>query len=66
MATHSSVLAWRISGMGEPDGLPSMGSQRVPHDWATELDSGLNVYLSRIKPIEISSQKLCLDHQVAL
>ena len=32
MATHSSVLAWRISGMGEPDGLPSMGSCRVGHD----------------------------------
>ena len=32
MATHSSVLAWRIPGMGEPDGLPSMGSQRVGHD----------------------------------
>ena len=29
MATHSSVLAWRIPGMGEPGGLPSMGSQRV-------------------------------------
>ena len=28
MATHSSVLAWRIPGMGEPDGLPSMGSHR--------------------------------------
>ena len=32
MATHSSVLAWRIPGMGEPDGLPSMGSRRVGHD----------------------------------
>ena len=32
MATHSSVLAWRISGTGEPDGLPSMGSHRVGHD----------------------------------
>ena len=32
MATHSSVLAWRIPGMGEPDGLPSMGSHRVGHD----------------------------------
>ena len=31
MATHSSVLAWRISGMGEPGGLQSMGSQRVGH-----------------------------------
>ena len=32
MATHSSVLAWRISGTGEPGGLPSMGSHRVGHD----------------------------------
>ena len=32
MATHSSVLAWRIPGTGEPDGLPSMGSHRVGHD----------------------------------
>ena len=34
MATHSSVLAWRILGMGEPAGLPSMGSHRVGHDWS--------------------------------
>ena len=34
MATHSSVLAWRIPGMGEPDGLPSLGSHRVGHDWS--------------------------------
>ena len=33
MATHSSVLAWRIPGMGEPSGLLSMGSHRVGHDW---------------------------------
>ena len=33
MATHSSVLAWRIPGTGEPGGLPSMGSHRVVHDW---------------------------------
>ena len=32
MATHSSVLAWRIPGMGEPGGLPSMGSHRVGYD----------------------------------
>ena len=32
MATHSSVLAWRIPGTGEPAGLPSMGSHRVGHD----------------------------------
>ena len=34
MATHSIVLAWRIPGMGEPGGLPSMGSHRVGHDWS--------------------------------
>ena len=34
MATHASVLAWRIPGMGEPGGLPSMGSHRVKHDWS--------------------------------
>ena len=32
MATHSSVPAWRIPGMGEPDGLSSLGSHRVGHD----------------------------------
>ena len=31
-ATHSSILAWRIPGTGEPGGLPSMGSHRVGHD----------------------------------
>ena len=34
MATHSSVLAWRIPGMGEAGGLPSLGSHRVRHDWS--------------------------------
>ena len=32
MATHSSVLAWRIPETGEPGGLPSMGSHRIGHD----------------------------------
>ena len=32
MATHSSILAWRIPGMAEPGGLPSVGSHRVAHD----------------------------------
>ena len=35
MATHSSVLAWRIPGVGEPGGLPSMGSHRVDTTDAT-------------------------------
>ena len=34
MATHSSVLAWRIPGTGEPGGLSSTGSHRVGHDWS--------------------------------
>ena len=34
MATHSSVIAWRIPGMGEPGRLPSMESHRVGHDWS--------------------------------
>ena len=34
MATHSSILAWRIPGTAEPSGLPSMGSHRVGHDWS--------------------------------
>ena len=34
MATHSSVLAWRIPGTAEPGGLPSMGSRRVGHNWS--------------------------------
>ena len=34
MATHSSIVDWRIPGMGEPGGLPSMGSHRVRHDWS--------------------------------
>ena len=35
MATHSSILAWKISWTEEPGGLQSMGSQRVGYDWAT-------------------------------
>ena len=34
IATHSSVLAWKIPGTGQPGGLPSMGSHRVRHDWS--------------------------------
>ena len=42
MATHSSVLAWRIPGTAEPGRLQSMGSQRVIHDWVTSLTQTLN------------------------
>ena len=53
MATHSSVLAWRIPGTGEPGGLPSTGSHRVRHDWsdlaaaaAAAADRGICLFLS--------------------
>ena len=36
MATHSSILAWKIPGTEEPGGLQSMGCQRVRHDWVNE------------------------------
>ena len=39
MATHSSIVAWKIPWTEEPDRLQSMGSQRVGHDWATSLTS---------------------------
>ena len=42
MATHSSVLAWRIPGTGEPGGLPSMGSHRVGHDWSDLAEAALH------------------------
>ena len=54
MATHSSVVAWRIPGVGEPDGLPPMGSHRVGHDWsnlaaAAAASDFRNKYFVRLK-----------------
>ena len=45
MAAHSSVLAWRIPGAGEPGGLPSLGSHRVRHDWSDLAAAAAAVYL---------------------
>ena len=53
MATHSSVLAWRIPRMGEPGGLPSMGSLRVGHDWS---DAAAAAEEEKISEIEGSSR----------
>ena len=44
MATRSNVLAWRIPGTGEPDGLPSMGSHRVGHDYS-DLAAAVNEFI---------------------
>ena len=46
MATHSSVLAWRIPGTGEPGGLQSMGSHRVGHDWGDLAAAVFHSYIS--------------------
>ena len=48
MATHSSVLAWRIPGTGEPGGLPSMGSHRVGHDWSDLAVAAVNLILLQL------------------
>ena len=47
MATHSSVLAWRIPGTAEPGGLPSMGSHRVGHDWSNLAAVADSIFKSR-------------------
>ena len=74
MATHSSVLAWRIPGTGEPGGLPSMGSHRVRHDWsdlaaAADKRNLVNFfyYESDSKYFMLyRSGGLCLNHSVLL
>ena len=47
MATHPSVLAWRIPGTGEPGGLPSMGSHRVGHNWSDLAAAAVWSFLQR-------------------
>ena len=57
MATHSSVLAWRIPGTGEPGGLPSMGSHRVGHNWSgLAAAAAANLYFTtKIRNVKIYS-----------
>ena len=47
MATHSSVLAWRIPGTGEPGGLPSVEPHRVTHDWSDLAAAAAMLHLHR-------------------
>ena len=58
MATHSSVLAWRIPGTGAPGGLPSIGSHRVGHDW-----SDLAAAAGRFHSVGLDQWTQCLDVQ---
>ena len=53
MATHSSVLAWRTPGTGEPGGLPSMGSHRVGHNWR-------NLAAAAVKPSLYIPEQFCV------
>ena len=54
MATHSSVLAWRIPGTGEPGGLLSMGSHRVRHDWSDLAAAAATTCVRPMGPLRIS------------
>ena len=68
METHSSVLAWRIPGMGEPGGLPSLGSHRVGHNFsdlaAVAVATGTNIalqvkYTLKTKQIHRKRDQIC-------
>ena len=48
MATHSSVLAWRIPGTGKPGGLPSMGSHRVGHNWSDLAAAAAEIWVTAL------------------
>ena len=64
MATHSGVLAWRIPGTGEPDGLPSMGLHRVGHDW-NDLAAAATIQLLKITVRTLELIELVVSIQIA-
>ena len=68
MATHSSTLAWKIPWMGEPGGLPSMGSHRVGHDWSDlAAAAAAQVYSSDDKIWNIGgSIDLCEENELSM
>ena len=63
MATHSSILAWKIPWTKEPGRLQSMGSQRVWHDWATSQFSAVHSCPTLCNPMDWSTPGLHLHHQ---
>ena len=65
MATHSSVLAWRIPGTEESGGLPSMGSHRVGHDWS-DLAVTVAVYPFKILLLSVKDSKKFRKQKVGL
>ena len=64
MATHSSVLAWRIPGTGEPGGLLSMGSHRVGHDWSDLASKQYKIKIKKISDTEKKKKRMVqrVDH----
>ena len=66
MATHSSVLAWRIPGMAEPGGLLSMGSHRVGHDWSDLAAAAVSYLFIEICRFILVSKHLMMSHTVLI
>ena len=64
MATHSSILAWRIPGMGAPGGLPSMRSHRVRHDWS-ELTAAAAGLTPDLNLVLLFHSRLLLSHIIS-
>ena len=64
MATHSSVLAWKIPGTVEPGGLPSMGSHRVRHDWSDLAAAAAAAATYPCFSLHILCQSLQLDYHL--
>ena len=63
MTTHSSILAWRIPWTEELDGLPSLGSQRVGHDWSDLARTMRKVYQVNINPKKVVVARL-IAHKI--
>ena len=59
MAPHSSTLAWRIPGMGEPGGLPSVGSHRVGHDWSDLAAAAVILLLNAALVSDVLHDTIC-------
>ena len=66
MATHSSVLAWRIPGMGVPGGLRSIGSHRVGHNWSDLAAAAAAAYKIDNKDLLYSTGNSILSRDITL
>ena len=64
MATHSSILAWRIPWLEEPSGLQSTGSQRVGHDWATSLSCLRSILICLYSPSQEQWDFYCTNDEI--